>query len=46
MRREFKPSLSRPADFDLFWNSTRMQLERIDPQLERIDALELHPGAV
>jgi cephalosporin-C deacetylase len=35
MRREFKPSLRRPADFDLFWNSTRMQLERIDPAVER-----------
>jgi cephalosporin-C deacetylase len=35
MRRAFKPSLSRPGDFDLFWRSTRLQLERIDPQIER-----------
>jgi cephalosporin-C deacetylase len=35
MRREFKPHLQRPGDFDLFWHSTRMQLERFDPQIER-----------
>ncbi|MGB5734882.1 MAG: acetylxylan esterase [Thiohalocapsa sp.] len=33
MRREFKPSLRRPEDFDLFWNSTRSQLERVDPDM-------------
>ena len=35
MRRKFKPSLRRPEDFDLFWTSTRMQLERVDPEVER-----------
>ena len=35
MRREFKPSLGRPADFDLFWNSTKLQLERIDADIAR-----------
>lgn len=39
MRREFKPSLRRPEDFDLFWQSTRAQLERIDPAL-RLDPQE------
>ncbi len=28
MRRRFRPTLNRPADFDLFWESTRRQLER------------------
>lgn len=35
MRRQFKPALPRPEDFDLFWTSTRMQLERIAPEIER-----------
>ena len=35
MRRKFKPSLRRPGDFDLFWNSTRLQLERVEPEIER-----------
>jgi cephalosporin-C deacetylase len=35
MRREFKPALRRPEDFDLFWESTRSQLERVDPKPTR-----------
>jgi cephalosporin-C deacetylase len=35
MRRDFKPSLNRPGDFDLFWDSTLMQLERVDPAIQR-----------
>ena len=35
MRRVFKPSSTRPEDFDVFWDSTRDQLWRIDPEIER-----------
>lgn len=35
MRRRLKPALTRPQDFDAFWTSTRLQLERIEPCLER-----------
>ena len=35
MRRTFKPAPRRPEDFDLFWNSTRAQLERVDPDVIR-----------
>ena len=35
MRRTFKPIFSRPDDFEPFWNSTRMQLERVDPRIEQ-----------
>lgn len=45
MRREFKPSLRRPEDFDLFWKSTRLQLERVDPEttLSAIDRSKTLP---
>lgn len=33
MRRQFKPALTRPEDFDVFWQSTRRQLEQIDPRI-------------
>ena len=39
MRKHFKPPLTRPADFELFWDSTRRQLERQPPAIER-SALE------
>lgn len=35
MRRAFKPALTRPEDFDAFWDSTCRQLERLDPAIER-----------
>lgn len=35
MRRAFKPVPRRPNDFAEFWHSTRLQLERVDPQVER-----------
>ncbi|TNF97630.1 MAG: hypothetical protein EP297_10300, partial [Gammaproteobacteria bacterium] len=35
MRREFKPSTTRPEDFSAFWHSTRIQLEQINPEIER-----------
>ena len=35
MRRGFKPALTRPEDFDVFWDSTREQLWRLDPDIER-----------
>jgi cephalosporin-C deacetylase len=35
MRRAFKPSSTRPEDFDVFWDSTRDQLWRIEPEIER-----------
>lgn len=35
MRRRFKPLLTRPEDFDVFWDSTWRQLRRIDPAVER-----------
>ncbi len=35
MRRTFKPTLTRPEDFDAFWDSTRRQLERVDPAIEQ-----------
>ena len=38
MRRIFKPGLTRPEDFDAFWDSTRLQLEQVDP------AIECRPG--
>jgi cephalosporin-C deacetylase len=34
MRRQFKPPITRPEDFSAFWQSTRAQLEQIEPQLE------------
>ena len=34
MRRGFKPAPNRPEDFDAFWDSTREQLWRIDPDIE------------
>lgn len=36
MRRRFKPAHTRPEDFDAFWDSTRLQLEQIDPAVERV----------
>ena len=35
MRQRFKPPITRPADFEAFWDSTRQQLERQDPAVER-----------
>lgn len=35
MRRIFKPGLTRPEDFDAFWDSTRLQLEHLDPAIDR-----------
>ena len=35
MRRQFKPALTRPEDFEAFWESTRLQLEALDPVVER-----------
>ncbi len=35
MRRGFKPALTRPEDFDVLWDSTREQLWRLDPDIER-----------
>lgn len=35
MRRTFKPALTRPEDFEVFWDSTRMQLERVEPAIDR-----------
>jgi len=35
MRRSFKPTMTRPEDFEAFWDSTRLQLERLDPAIER-----------
>ena len=35
MRRAFKPASTRPEDFDVFWESTREQLWRLDPEVER-----------
>ncbi len=35
MRRRFKPPATRPNDFEAFWQSTRMQLERPDPEIQR-----------
>ena len=34
MRRQFKPALTRPEDFEAFWQSTRLQLEQLDPAIE------------
>ena len=42
MRRNFRPTLTRPQDFREFWNSTRLQLESLDPQIER-RAIETMP---
>ncbi len=39
MRRQFKPPLTRPEDFDAFWQSTRLQLEQVDPQVSEESAL-------
>lgn len=51
MRRDFRPVITRPEDFDVFWDSTRLQLERQDPGIERVahrrqDAAGLHGEAV
>ena len=35
MRRLFKPAPTRPEDFKAFWDSTGLQLERLDPAIER-----------
>ncbi len=35
MRRTFRPHITRPNDFDVFWHSTRLQLERLDPLVHR-----------
>jgi cephalosporin-C deacetylase len=35
MRRTFKPATTRPEDFEAFWDSTRLQLEQLDPAIER-----------
>jgi cephalosporin-C deacetylase len=35
MRRGFKPTPTRPEDFDVFWESTRLQVMRLDPVVER-----------
>ena len=35
MRRRFKPVQTRPEDFDVFWDSTRAQLARVEPSIER-----------
>ena len=35
MRRSFKPTKTCPEDFDVFWDSTRLQLERLDPAIDR-----------
>ena len=35
MRRTFKPTPTRPEDFHAFWRSTRLQLESLDPNIER-----------
>ena len=34
MREQFKPPTTRPADFDAFWRSTRLQLEQIDTEVQ------------
>lgn len=35
MRRSFKPRLTRPEDFYVFWESTWRQLEMLDPAVQR-----------
>jgi cephalosporin-C deacetylase len=35
MREQFKPPTTRPEDFSAFWNSTRLQLEQMDPKVQR-----------
>lgn len=35
MRRAFKPGLTRPEDFDAFWDSTWLQLQQVDPAVEQ-----------
>ena len=35
MRRTFKPAVTRPEDFNAFWDSTQAQLMRVDPRAER-----------
>ena len=40
MRHRFKPALTRPEDFDAFWDSTRLQLEQLDPAVERLATTE------
>lgn len=35
MREQFRPTITRPADFSAFWRSTRLQLERIDAKVQR-----------
>jgi cephalosporin-C deacetylase len=34
MRRRFKPGLTRPEDFDAFWDSTWLQLQQLEPSIE------------
>lgn len=46
MRRMFKPPLTRPEDFDVFWDSTRKQLEQVDPAVERHADPSSPPGEI
>jgi cephalosporin-C deacetylase-like acetyl esterase len=47
MRRHFKPPLTRPADFELFWDSTQRQLERQVPAIERSPLeTQVHAGLI
>ncbi len=46
MRRAFKPATTRPEDFDIFWESTRLQLSRVDPAVERRHLESAEDGSV
>lgn len=46
MRRGFKPALTRPEDFDVFWDSTREQLWRLDPDIERRSVETAHDTGI
>ena len=39
MRRQFKPALTRPEDFDAFWQSTCLQLEQVEPRIADVSTL-------
>jgi len=44
MRHLFKPPVTRPDDFEAFWHSTRLQLESLDPDIQRTPAPEMKSG--
>lgn len=46
MRRQLKPPLTRPPDFESFWHGTLQELGRVDACLERLAPREDHDPAL